>query len=347
MRALFADLPEAWTTPSSSPGAAPICRGRASRSCRRSGPKAGAARPRSCAARPRRGWSAGWQALTEAERKPYRERLEFELGVIIQMGFAGYFLIVADFISWAKAQGIPVGPGRGSGAGSVVAWSLTITDLDPLALRPAVRALPQSRARLDAGLRHRFLPGAARRGDPLRPAEIRPRPGRADHHLRQAAGARGAARRRPRAGDALWPGRPPLQAGAEQPGQSRHAWPRRSRASRSCARPSPRIRRGPALRHRPQARGPLPPRLDPCRRRGDRRPAAGRAGAALSRSALRHAGHPVQHEVCRAGGAGEVRLPRPQDPDRADPGGEAGAPARRRARSDAHCRSTTPRPTRC
>ena len=52
--------------------------------------------------------------------------------MIIQMGFAGYFLIVADFIQWAKRQGIPVGPGRGSGAGSVVAWALTITDLDPL-----------------------------------------------------------------------------------------------------------------------------------------------------------------------------------------------------------------------
>jgi len=64
--------------------------------------------------------------------EPYRQRLEFELGTIIQMGFAGYFLIVADFIQWAKRQGIPVGPGRGSGAGSVVAWSLTITDLDPL-----------------------------------------------------------------------------------------------------------------------------------------------------------------------------------------------------------------------
>ena len=62
----------------------------------------------------------------------YRKRLEFELDVIIQMGFAGYFLIVADFIQWAKANGIPVGPGRGSGAGSVVAWALTITDLDPL-----------------------------------------------------------------------------------------------------------------------------------------------------------------------------------------------------------------------
>ena len=64
----------------------------------------------------------------------YRDRLEFELEVITGMGFAGYFLIVADFIKWAKANDIPVGPGRGSGAGSVVAWSLTITDLDPMAL---------------------------------------------------------------------------------------------------------------------------------------------------------------------------------------------------------------------
>jgi DNA polymerase-3 subunit alpha len=62
----------------------------------------------------------------------YEARLAFELGVIAQMGFAGYFLIVADFIQWAKAQGIPVGPGRGSGAGSLVAWALTITDLDPI-----------------------------------------------------------------------------------------------------------------------------------------------------------------------------------------------------------------------
>src|SRR5690606_18560516 len=62
----------------------------------------------------------------------YWDRLEFELDVIISMNFPGYFLIVADFIQWAKARKIPVGPGRGSGAGSVVAWALTITDLDPL-----------------------------------------------------------------------------------------------------------------------------------------------------------------------------------------------------------------------
>jgi DNA polymerase-3 subunit alpha len=72
------------------------------------------------------------QHLPQEERAAYRERLVYELGVIVQMGFAGYFLIVADFIGWAREQGIPVGPGRGSGAGSVAAWSLGITDLDPL-----------------------------------------------------------------------------------------------------------------------------------------------------------------------------------------------------------------------
>ncbi|MCG5242877.1 DNA polymerase III subunit alpha [Azospirillum doebereinerae] len=65
-------------------------------------------------------------------RKTYFDRLEFELDVIVGMKFPGYFLIVSDFIKWAKDRDIPVGPGRGSGAGSVVAWALTITDLDPL-----------------------------------------------------------------------------------------------------------------------------------------------------------------------------------------------------------------------
>ncbi len=68
----------------------------------------------------------------EARIQPYLERLETELDVIIQMGFPGYFLIVADFIQWAKDNDIPVGPGRGSGAGSLVAYALKITDLDPL-----------------------------------------------------------------------------------------------------------------------------------------------------------------------------------------------------------------------
>jgi DNA polymerase-3 subunit alpha len=72
-------------------------------------------------------------ATARAERQArYRERLDFELSTIVQMGFPGYFLIVADFINWAKGNGVPVGPGRGSGAGSLVAYSLGITELDPL-----------------------------------------------------------------------------------------------------------------------------------------------------------------------------------------------------------------------
>ncbi|HET9865048.1 MAG TPA: DNA polymerase III subunit alpha [Steroidobacteraceae bacterium] len=82
-----------------------------------------------------RGFAAREQAFDAAQRArlaEYRERLDTELAVISKMGFAGYFLIVADFIKWARGNGVPVGPGRGSGAGSLVAYSLGITDIDPL-----------------------------------------------------------------------------------------------------------------------------------------------------------------------------------------------------------------------
>jgi len=74
------------------------------------------------------------EGKAEEGKAAYRERLDFEVDIITRMGFAGYFLIVADFIQWAKSNDIPVGPGRGSGAGSAVAWALTITDLDPIEL---------------------------------------------------------------------------------------------------------------------------------------------------------------------------------------------------------------------
>lgn len=79
-----------------------------------------------------------FEGMTEDEKKElderYYARLEYELSVIEKMGFAGYFLIVSDFIRWSKNNGVPVGPGRGSGAGSMVAWSIQVTELDPLKL---------------------------------------------------------------------------------------------------------------------------------------------------------------------------------------------------------------------
>jgi DNA polymerase III subunit alpha len=97
--------------------------------------KRGRDEPAELKAQAEAGLKARLKALGDRLAAPveeYEKRLAFELQVITQMEFPGYFLIVSDFIKWAKTNGIPVGPGRGSGAGSVVAWALTITDLDPL-----------------------------------------------------------------------------------------------------------------------------------------------------------------------------------------------------------------------
>ena len=127
----------------------------------------------------------------------------------------GYFLIVWDFIRYAREQGIPVGPGRGSAAGSFVAYCLRITDVDPIEYDLHLRALPQPRARVAARHRHRLLRAAARRSHRVRHAEVRPRERRADHHLRDDEGAR----RRPRRRAASWTSRTPTPT----------ASPRRSR----------------------------------------------------------------------------------------------------------------------
>ncbi len=250
-------------------------------------------------------------------REPYRERLEFELGMIIQMGFAGYFLIVADFIQWAKREGIPVGPGRGSGAGSVVAWALTITDLDPLRfgllferfLNPERVSMPDFDIDFCQDRRDEVIRYVQQKYGRDRVAQII-----TFGKLQARAVLRDVGRV---LGDALRPGRPAVQAGAQQPGPPGHA--RQGDRRRAGIAAGARRRRGggAADRDRAEARRALPPRLDPCRRRGDRRPAAGRAGAALPRSALRHAGDPVQHEMGRARRAGQIRLSRAQDPDRA------------------------------
>ena len=135
MRALFADLPEACdNTLAVAQRCAVMAQTR--KPLLPVSPKvhAGSTEDETIRAMARAGLAARMDArdADEAARATYGERLEYELGVIANMGFPGYFLIVADFIQWAKSQGIPVGPGRGSGAGSVAAWALTITDIDPL-----------------------------------------------------------------------------------------------------------------------------------------------------------------------------------------------------------------------
>ncbi len=136
MRALFADLPEAIENSAV-----------VARRCAFAAPKRKPILPRSApdldaeAEQLRHDAHLGlekrlesYEGLTAEDRQSYFDRLDFEVDIITGMGFPGYFLIVADFIKWAKEHDIPVGPGRGSGAGSVVAWALTITDLDPIRL---------------------------------------------------------------------------------------------------------------------------------------------------------------------------------------------------------------------
>ncbi len=135
MAALFSDLPEAIANTTE------IARRCAFRVEKRApilpafDTKRGRDEPAELKAQAEAGLKARLKALGDrlaAPEEEYKKRLAYELDVITQMKFPGYFLIVSDFIKWAKANDIPVGPGRGSGAGSVVAWALTITDLDPL-----------------------------------------------------------------------------------------------------------------------------------------------------------------------------------------------------------------------
>ena len=140
------------------------------------------------------------------------ERMEFELGVIEEMGFPSYFLIVWDFVRYAKENGIAVGPGRGSAAGSIVSYVPADHRRRPARRRADLRALPQPRPQIDAGYRHRLLGPRPRADDPLRRREVRPRIGRPDHHLRQDGAARGDPRRRPRARLRLRHRRPPGEA---------------------------------------------------------------------------------------------------------------------------------------
>ena len=306
------------------PSARPSSRAWRPRSCARqaeAGPRARALPPRRCA-----------EGFTRAD---YEKRLAYELDVIARMKFPGYFLIVADFIKWAKAHGIPVGPGRGSGAGSVVAWALTITDLDPLRfgllferfLNPERVSMPDFDIDFCQERRDEVIRYVQRKYGHDRVAQI------ITHGKLQARAVLrdvGRVLQMPYGQvDRLCKLVPNNPA---NPVTLPRGHRRRAEAAGGSATPSRMVAR--LLEIAPEARGPLPPRLDARRRHGHRRPAAGRAGAALPRSQVQHARHPVQLEAGRGGGPREVRLPRPQDADRAAEGGRAReARARHRDRS--------------
>ena len=229
------------------------------------------------------------------------------------MGFAGYFLIVADFIKWAKAHDIPVGPGRGSGAGSVVAWALTITDLDPLALNllferflnPERVSMPDFDIDFCETRRDEVISYVQQKYGRDRVAQIITFGRLKARAVLKDTGrvlqmSYGHVDRLAK----LIPNHPtdPWTLERSLNGVSELAAEYKS---------EPDVRA--AVRPGDEARGPAAPRLDPRRGRGDRRPAARRSRPDVPRPAVGHAGHAVRHEICRGGGPREVRLPRPQD----------------------------------
>ena len=157
------------------------------------------------------------------------ERLKFELKTIKEMGFADYFLIVADFIDFARRNGVSVGPGRGSAAGSLVAYSLGITDIDPIRYDLLFERFLNPGPQVDARHRHRLRRRGPRARHQLRAREVRQRPRRADHHVRDDGRARGRARRGPRARGAVRRRRQDREAHPGRPG------PERSRTASSRA----------------------------------------------------------------------------------------------------------------
>ena len=260
----------------------------------------------------------GDRLAPDIEFKTYQDRLAYELDMIEKMGFSGYFLIVADFIQWAKDNDIPVGPGRGSGAGSLVAWSLKITDLDPLRwgllferfLNPERVSMPDfdidfcqdKRDRVIRYVRDEY--GHDRVAAIITFGKLQARA-----VLRDVGRVLGMPYGQVDRICKLVPNNPAKPVTLAQALESEQLLKEQYRRRRGDQA---------ADRSGAAARGPLPQRLDPCRRRGDRRPAARRAGAALSRYRQQGiaAGHPVQHEMGRDRGPGEVRLPRPEDADR-------------------------------
>ena len=192
MRHLWRELPEACdnTLRVAERATSPSSRGRGATCPASPAPRARTRRPGS-SRRSRRGCSG---ASPSGVPDDALKQAHYETEVIVAKGYPGYFLVVADFISWAKDNGIRVGPGRGSGAGSMCAYAMRHHRPRPAAARPDLRALPQPRARLDARLRRRLRRAPARRGHQVRHREVRRRARRADRHLRHDQGQAGASR---------------------------------------------------------------------------------------------------------------------------------------------------------
>ncbi len=238
-----------------------------------------------------------------------------------------------------------MGPGRGSGAGSVVAWALTITGIDPLRysliferfLNPERISMPDfdidfCQDRRDEVIRYvQEKYGRDRVAQIITFGKLQARAALRDvgRVLQMPYGEVDRLCK-------MVPNNPANPVTLPEAIAGRAAAPGGARQQRGGRQ---------AARYRDSARRPLSPCLDPCRRRRDRRPAARGAGAALPRSAFRHAGDPIQHEMGGIRGPGEVRLPRPQDADRDRPGLRAD-PRERRSRSiSPRSRSTTGRPS--
>ena len=265
-------------------------------------------------------------AVREQRRPEYLQRLEFEIDTIVKMGFPGYFLIVSDFIVWAKDNGCPVGPGPRLGRGLAGGLRALHHRPRPAAVQAAVRALPEPRAGVDARLRHRLLPGQPRPRDRLRQGQVRPRRGEPDRHLRHH-GRKAALRDVGRvlgmgyghvdSVAKLVPGLPgktyTLAPVPEKPdpgliyvaqggARARAARGRRGRGGRAAGAGHP--RRGPGAQRR-HAR----------RRRADRAGQDHRLLPAVPAARQRQRGEPVRQGRRRGHRPGQVRLPGPGHAD--------------------------------
>jgi DNA polymerase III subunit alpha len=245
----------------------------------------------------------------------YEKRLDYEIGVIAKMQFPGYFLIVADFIQWSKANGIPVGPGRGSGAGSLVAYALTITDLDPLRfgllferfLNPERVSMPDFDIDFCQDRRDEVIRYVQKKYGADRVAQI------ITHGKLQARAVLrdvGRVLQMPYGQvDRLCKLVPNNPANPVTLRQAIDGEPKLQEAAKEEAVVAKLLE--------------MSEKLEGLGRHGDRRSAVGPVGADVSGPQVKLSDHSVQLEDGRGGGPRKIRLPRPEDTDRSAKGSRA------------------------